>query len=197
MGTRDNTVRHKMSDEQIIALYFARSEDAIKETDAKYGSYLLAIAENILHDKSTSAECLNDTYIAAWNAIPPQRPKLLRAFLATIMRRTAVSCYRASVRQKRIPPEFFEPLSDFEFMLTDGNDVTDALEAKRLGEIISAFIRTLSERQMYIFMSRYYLARSIDEIAELLSCSRSTVNKEIAAIKCGLKDALEKEGFTV
>ena len=186
-----------MSDEEIVALYFARNEDAIKETDAKYRSYLLTVANNILHDPLSSAECLNDTYVAAWNAIPPERPRVLRAFLSTIMRRTAVSFYRASARQKRVPTDAVSTLSDFEFALSDGNDLQSELEAKRLAEVISAFLHTLSERQRYIFMSRYYLSRPIDEIAELLICSRSTVNREIAAIKMGLRTALEKEGFTV
>ena len=90
-----------MGDEQIVALYWQRDEQAIRETDIKYKKFLLSVAYNILYDICDSEECLNDTYIGAWNSIPPARPVLLQAFLATIMRRTAIDCYKAKKRQKR------------------------------------------------------------------------------------------------
>ena len=91
-----------MSDVQIVELYWQRNEQAIKETDIKYKKFLLSVAYNIVHDMCDSEECLNDTYIDAWNSIPPARPTLLQAFLATIMRRTAIDCYKARKRQKRM-----------------------------------------------------------------------------------------------
>ena len=94
-----------MSDVQIVELYWQRNEQAIKETDIKYKKFLLSVAYNIVHDTCDSEECLNDTYIGAWNSIPPARPTLLQAFLATIMRRTAIDCYKARKRQKRIASE--------------------------------------------------------------------------------------------
>lgn len=186
-----------VSDAGIIELYWQRSEDAIRETDFKYGSYLRAIAYNIVRDPGDCDECLNDTYVAVWNAIPPERPRLLQAYLATVMRRTAINCYNAKHRQKRILSEYASSLSDFEGFLSDGENPDAVIESKELGRAISDFVRSLSERRMYIFMSRYYLARSIEEIAKTLKCSVSTVNKEIAAIKRELKRKLEEEGFTV
>lgn len=184
-----------MSDEQIVELYWRRDERAIRETDRKYQHFLLTVAHNILRDAQDCEECLNDTYLGAWNAIPPARPKVLQAFLATIMRRTAIDRYKAGKRQKRIDSELTVALSEVEEFLADGSDPAAELDAHELGRVISEFIRALSKRRMYIFMSRYYTARPIGEIARLLGCSESTVNKEIAAIKRDLKEALEKEGY--
>ena len=95
-----------MSDDQIVALYWQRDEQAIKQTDIKYRKFLLSVAYNIVHDTCDSEECLNDTYIGAWNSIPPARPALLQAFLATIIRRTAIDCYKTRKRQKRLLKEW-------------------------------------------------------------------------------------------
>lgn len=185
-----------MSDEQIVELYWQRDEQAIKETDIKYKSFLLSVAYNIVGDARDSEECLNDTYIGAWNAMPPARPTLLQAFLATIMRRTAIDRYKARKRQKRVVSELMVSLSELEEFIAD-DDRYSEVNAKELGRVISDFVRALPDRRMYIFMSRYYFARPIKEIARLLKCSESTVNKEIAAIKCDLKEKLEKEGYFI
>lgn len=180
-----------MNDEQIIELYWQRDEQAIKQTDIKYKKFLLSIAYNIVHDTCDSEECLNDTYIGAWNSIPPARPTFLQAFLATIMRRTAIDCYKARKRQKRISSELTVSLSEVEDFIADNDDMYSETDAKELGQVISDFVRSLSDRRMYIFMSRYYIARPIKEIARLLDCSESTVNKEIAIIKRDLKEKLK------
>ena len=186
-----------MSDEQIVELYWQRDERAIRETDRKYQHFLLTVAHNILRDAQDCEECLNDTYLGAWNAIPPARPKVLQAFLATIMRRTAIDGYKRKKRQKRIDSELTVALSEVEEFWADGSDPAAELDAHELGRVISEFIRALPKRRMYIFMSRYYTARPIGEIARLLGCSESTVNKEIAAIKRDLKEKLEKEGYSL
>ena len=186
-----------LHDGEIIDLYWSRDERAIRETDTKYGAFLLSVAHNILRDAQDCEECLNDTYLGAWNAMPPARPLALQAFLATIMRRTAIDCYKAKKRQKRIDSELTVSLSEVEELLTDGSDPAAELDAHELGRVISEFIRALPKRRMYIFMSRYYTARPIGEIARLLGCSESTVNKEIAAIKRDLKEKLEKEGYSL
>jgi len=186
-----------MTDEQIVELFWQRDEQAIKETDIKYKKYLLSIAYNIVHDTCDSEECLNDTYIGAWNAIPPTRPTLFQAFLATLMRRTAIDRYKTRKRQKRIASELTVSLSEVEDFISDNDDMHTEIETKELGRVISNFVRSLSDRRMYIFMSRYYVARPIKEIAILLKCSESTVHKEIAAIKHDLKEKLEKEGYTL
>ena len=192
-----NTQRAIMSDEKIIELYFKRDEQAITQTDIKYRNFLLSIAYNIVHDTCDCEECLNDTYKDTWNSIPPARPSLLQAFLATIMRRTAIDLYKTKTRQKRISSEFTVSLSEIEDFVSNKDDTFSSVDANELGRVISDFVRSLSQRRMYIFMSRYYIFRPINEISKLLGCSESTVNKEIATIKRELKEKLEKEGYTV
>ena len=182
----------KLSDEEIIQLYLDRNENAIKETDIKYRDYLISIANNIVHDLRDSEECLNDTYLKTWNSIPPTIPASLVAFLVTIIRRTAVNCYKKNNRQKRVSSELTISLSDVEDFISDSHYERNEED---LGKIFSEFVSSLSKRKMYIFMSRYYLSRSIKDIAELLDCSESTINKEINAIKKELKEILEKEGY--
>lgn len=186
-----------MSDEKIVDLYFSRDENAIKQTDLKYRKYLLGVAEYFVHNAQDSEECLNDTYLGAWNSMPPARPKILQAFLTSIMRRVAVSCYRTKNSKKRIPAEFIDSLSDLDDIIDENEDMEREYNARELGECISSFVRSLSERQIYIFVGRYYFLRSVGEIADALGVSRSTVNKEIAAIKTGLRQKLESEGYSI
>ena len=140
---------------------------------------------------------VNDTYIGAWNAIPPARPVALQAFLGAIMRRTAIDRFRANNRQKRVASEFTISLSELEDFIADDSDMNAEIEAKELGKIISNYVRSLSDRQMYIFVGRYYFAEPIAKICEELGCSSSTAKREIKAIKNGLKEKLESEGFIV
>lgn len=190
-----NRPRTILSDEEIIALYWDRDEQAISRTDEKYKKFLLSVAFNIVFDDQDCEECLNDTYIDAWNSMPPSKPALLQAFLATIMRRTAIDRYKSRKRQKRIASELTVSLSELEEIIADESD--SSAETDELARLFSDFVRSLPDRRMYIFMSRYYFARPIGEIASLLCCSESTVNKEIAAIKRELKEKLMKEGYTL
>ena len=172
-----------MSDEKIVDLYWQRDEQAIKETDIKYKRFLLSLANNIVHDMCDSEECLNDTYIGAWNSIPPARPVLLQSFLATIIRRTAINRFNANKRQKRIVSEYTVSLSELEDFIADEGDMNAEMETKELAKIISNYVRSLPDRQMYIFVSRYYIADSIATISNELGCSVSTVKREITSIK--------------
>ena len=184
-----------MSDEKIVALYWQRDEQAIKETDIKYRNFLLAMAYNIVHDMCDSEECLNDTYNGTWNAIPPAKPTLLQSFLATIMRRTAINRFHANQRQKRIASEFTVSLSELEDFIADESNMEAEIEAKELAKIINHYVRSLPDRQMYIFVSRFYLADPLAKISKELGCSLSTVKREIGTIKNGLKKRLESEGY--
>ena len=182
--------RHKQAgkdtdDGRIVELYFQRDEDAIRLTKEKYESYLLAVAKNILSDPLDREECLNDLYLKVWNA-----------FLTTVMRRIAINRYHYNARKKSVPSEMTVSFSELEEVLCDGGDCARAFDAKRLGEVISDYLRTLSPRRRYIFLSRYYIAASLQTIAQELGVSRSTVDKELAAIKSGLKEKLESEGYT-
>ena len=186
-----------MSDEKIVDLYWQRDEQAIKETDIKYKRFLLSLANNIVHDMCDSEECLNDTYIGAWNSIPPARPVLLQSFLATIIRRTAINRFNANKRQKRIVSEYTVSLSELEDFIADEGDMGAEMETKELAKTISNYVRALPDRQMYIFVSRYYISDPLAKICKELGCSLSTVKREIETIKNGLKKHLESEGYTV
>lgn len=180
-----------LSDDEIIALYWARDEKAITETDAKYKNYLYSVARNILQAQPDCEECLNDTYLAAWNAMPPTMPKVLKAFLTTIARRIAINRYHQNQRHS----EMTVALSELDGILSDGEDVSAQLDAIELGKTISDFLRELSQRRRFLFISRYYMAEPIDAIAKQVQLSRSMVNKELAAIRKALKEKLESEGY--
>ena len=191
------TVRIPMDDDKIVELYWERDEKAIEETDFKYKKYLFSIAYNVVHDRLDCEECLNDTYRGAWNAMPPSRPNVLKAFLTVITRRIAIKRYHSNSRQNVIPSEMTVSLSELEDFVAGDGDVGADFDAERLGHIISDFVRSLPERRQFIFMSRYYIADSIDTIASDLGLSRSMVNKELAAIRCALKEKLESEGYSI
>ena len=188
---RNQSNKSTISDEAIIALYWNRDERAIAETDAKYKNYLYSVAYNIVHGRADCEECLNDTYLAAWNAIPPSKPNVLKAFLTTIVRRLAINRYHSNLRHS----EMTVSLSELEDFLSDDESVDSQFDAKELGHVISDFVRRLPQRRRFIFMSRYYAAEPINTIAKELDLSRSMVNKELAAIRKALKEKLESEGY--
>lgn len=197
MGKRKDAFLTPLEDDEIIELYWQRNEAAIAETDLKYRKYLFIIAYNILNEKLDCEECLNDTYLGAWNAIPPTRPNVLKAFLTTIIRRTAMKRYQHKNRQRAVPSEMTVSLSELEAFVSGDGDVGADFDAERLGKIISDFVRSLGKRRQFIFMSRYYAADSIDVIARDLKLSRSMINKELAIIRSDLAKTLEKEGYSI
>ena len=186
-----------LRDDEIIELYWQRDERAIEQTDIKYRARLMSVARNILHDLQDSEECVSNTYVCAWNSIPPARPTYLQAFLIAITRRGALNRYKAAKRKKRVPSELTSSLSDLDDMLSDTDDFYTESQTRALSEILERFISGLPERRMLVFMGRYYAAKPVRELAELLGCSESTVNKEIAAIKQELRQALENEGYKI
>ena len=190
---RNQLNKSTISDEAIIALYWNRDESAIEETDLKYKNYLYSVAYNIVHGRPDCEECLNDTYLAAWNAMPPSKPNVLKAFLTAITRRISINRFHSNMRHS----EMMVALSELEAFLTDGESVDSRLDAKELGRVISDFVRRLPQRRRFIFMSRYYAADPIDTIAKELGLSRSMVNKELAAIRKALKEKLESEGYVL
>lgn len=181
-----------IADEQIIELYWQRKEDAIKETDRKYGQFLFRIAYNILHERLDCEECQNDTYLGVWNAIPPTRPTVFPAFITQIMRHIAIDRYKEKTSKKRIPSELTVSMEDVYDTLHSGNTVESEYAAEEVGKIINDYVRSLSDRQRYIFIDRFYLAESVETIATDLSLSVPTVYREIEKIKHGLKLHLER-----
>ena len=189
MGTRN-----KISDEEIVALYWQRNEEAIQITRDQYGKFLYRIAYNILHDHADCEECQNDTYLGVWHAIPPTRPKSFRAFIARIMRNIATDKYYEKTSKKRIPSELSVSLEECGEFLSHHENPDDRVLAEELGKMISAFLWSLSEKDRYIFMSRFYLVEPIDVIAKELHLSESAVYKKLTKLKRDLKQYLEERG---
>jgi RNA polymerase sigma-70 factor (ECF subfamily) len=192
---KQTPARHPLPDEAIVTLYWNRDETAIEETDFKYKNYLFSVIRNLLTDSMDCEECLNDTYLGTWNAIPPTKPAVLKAFLTTVARRAAIKRYHKARKKTAVPCELTVSLSELEDFLSDDGEVDTAFDGETLGRVLSDFLRSLNTRKRYIFMSRYYIADSIEKIARELKVSRSTVNKELAAIRKSLKEKLESEGY--
>ena len=197
MGIQQKVTALPLKDDAIIALYFARDEQAIDETDRKYGRYLTEIAYTILKSEGDSDECRNDTYVKAWNSMPPTKPDILSAYLAKIIRSLAIGKWRQDRRQKRVPPKQQESFDELEGLLSVDNSVEAALDSKLIADAINAYLKEADKRSRYIFLSRYYYLRPIKSIAAFLGVSVSTVNKTLSAAKNKLRKHLESEGIIV
>ncbi|MBQ3549867.1 MAG: sigma-70 family RNA polymerase sigma factor [Clostridia bacterium] len=192
---RDRVLTDTVSDEYIIELFWQRDQSAIDKTDRKYGRYLYTVAYNLLHDPLDCEECKNSTYLGAWNAIPPDRPNVFKAYLTKIMRRISINRFKEKTRQKRVPSELTESLSELGLDPIDRSTPEEELEAIELGRVISRYLRGLDDRGRCVFISRYYFADPIKQIAKNFGVTESAIYKELTAIRDGLKGHLEREGF--
>ena len=156
-----------MEDEKIVSLYWDRDESAIRETEEKYDRYLTKIAYNILNNPEDSRESVNDTYLAAWNSMPPHRPSVLSAYLAKLTRRISIDLFRYRTREKRLPSEYALSLSELGDSVSGGNTTEEAVNASLLAEAIAAYLRTLPEQTRSAFLGRYYFLDSVKEVAGL------------------------------
>ena len=184
-----------MEDYQIIELYFKRNADAIKETDSKYGSYCFTIAENILHNKEDSEECVNDTWFHAWNAIPPQRPNRFRMFLAKITRNLSFNYFNAKHAKKRGGGEITIILEELVECMVEESDIEDEYIAKELEQSINFFVRALPERDGNIFVRRYFFTESVSVIAKRYKMTENHVMVILSRTRKKLKAYLEREGY--
>jgi RNA polymerase sigma factor (sigma-70 family) len=182
-----------MDDETIINLYWERSETAITETAMKYGRYCRAIAFNILSNNADAEECENDTYMAAWNTIPPTRPNKLLVFLGRLTRNIALDRYDYNKAKKR-NGEFDAILSELEDFISDQYDVEAKYEAIELSKCISEFLRSIDAENRVIFLRRYWFSDSINDISKQFAMSESKVKSILFRIRKKLKKYLEKEG---
>lgn len=185
-----------MEDQQIIDLYFTRSETAIAETERKYGNYCRTIAGNILRDDSDSEECVSDTWLRAWNVIPPQRPNILRAFFAKITRNLALDRCRRGAAKKRGGGELISALEELGDCVS-GGDLESELERKALAEAINGFLRGLEETERELFLRRYWLTESVGEIAKRSGITANAVSLRLMRLRARLRETLEKEGISV
>lgn len=197
MSITDKKNQDLQPDEAIIELYWKRDEGAIKETDKKYGKYLLVIAENIVHNRLDSEECLNDTYLGTWNRIPPTRPVSLQAFLARIIRNVSIGKFRQNTADKRIPSELITSLNELEECIAGEDSIDSERAAKELAELINKALRAMKDREQYIFICRYYYADKISAIASSLGVSENTVNRTLSKLRRDLKARLDQAGYTI
>lgn len=186
-----------MEDSQIIALYFQRSEEAISATDRKYGSYCLSIAQSILSDREDAKEAVNDTYLGAWNAIPPHRPQRFAAFLGKITRRISINRWQAGRTVKRGGGELTLALDELADCIPSGWDVEREIEGKALAKLLNTFVRALPETERKVFLLRYWYLDSIEAIAKRFGFSQSKVKSMLFRTRNKLRAELEKEGIEV
>ena len=184
-----------MEDEQIVALYWVRSEQAIAETEKKYDRYLEKIAQNILNNLEDSRESVNDTYLAAWESMPPHKPSILSAYLAKLTRRISVDRFRYRTRDKRAGSEYAISLSELADCVSGGNTAEEIVNAKALADAIGVYLRLQSRETQAAFLGRYYFLDPVKEIAAYLGMSESKVKSLLYRTRLGLKEYLEKEGF--
>ena len=184
-----------MEDQQIIELFNEHSETAISETAKKYGKYCYTIAYHILYNEQDSEECVNDTYFKTWEAIPPQYPNKLAAFLGKITRNIALNRYRYYIRQKREKNQVTLALEELQECIPDSNSIEQAIEEKYLIEVINRFLYDLPKEKRMIFLRRYWYLSSIQEIAGDYEMSESKVKMTLLRVRNKLKQLLEKEGI--
>ena len=184
-----------MNDEQIVSLYWDRDETAIQETEEKYDRYLTKIAYNILNNPEDSRESVNDTYLAAWNSMPPHRPSVLSAYLAKLTRRISIDLFRYRTRDKRLGSEYAISLSELNDCVSGGNTTEEIVNVKLLADAIGIYLRTQSVEARTAFLGRYYFLDSVREVAAYLGISESKCKTLLFRTRKGLREYLEKEGF--
>lgn len=191
-----------MEDSHIVDLFWERQEQAIAECVQKYGSTCQAVAMSILNNRLDAEECVNDTWIRAWNSIPPQRPDRLGAFLTRIVRNLSLDRLRRSRADRRIPGEYVLSLEELSGCLPDGDAGTQSredeeAEAMELGGIISDFLRSEPEMARKLFVCRYFYNQSIEELCIRFDMGESRVKSTLFRTRNRLKKYLEKEGVQI
>ena len=184
-----------MEDQKIIDLYFARSEQAIRETDQKYGRYCYSISYGILFDDGDARETVSDTYLSAWNAIPPRRPAVLKTFLGKIARNLAINRWNEARAAKRGGGEFPLALDELEDCISRSSSPEEVVSQKELTQAVRAFLDTLPIIEKKIFLCRYWYFDPIDAIAEQFGFSHSKVTSMLYRSRKKLRKHLAKEGL--
>ena len=184
-----------MDDNAIVALYWARDERAVQETARKYGAYCHTVAFNVLKNRQDAEECVNDTYVQAWNAMPPQRPCALRAFLGKITRNLAINIYRAAHTKRRGGGQIPMVLEELEDCFSDGPET--ALEEAELTRLLDRFLRQLPQKDCCVFVRRYWYLDSMMEIAARYHMALGSVKSSLHRSRKKLKEYLEQEGIFV
>ena len=186
-----------MTDEMIVELYWQRDERAIRETELAYGTYIHYIAYAILRDESDAGEITNDTYLKAWNSIPPQRPKPLKAFLGRIARQLSLNRAEYNTADKRGGSQYPLALDELLECVADKQAAPDTADLIALRDALNAFLRSLPTDARRMFIRRYWYMDSIADIASAFAASESRVKSALARAREKLRQKLEREGFDV
>ena len=186
-----------MEDKAIVELYWKRDQEAVLVTQGKYGPYLTKIAWQILFDREDSEECVNDTYLRAWNSMPAQRPAVLSTYLGKIVRGCAIDLFRKKHRQKRQGSEYARSLEELAECISGGDSTQEAVDLRLLGEAIDAYLRTLSLTARRAFVARYYYMDPVRTVAADQGLGLSQTKSLLHRTRLGLRAHLRKEGFLV
>ncbi|MCM1187632.1 MAG: sigma-70 family RNA polymerase sigma factor [Lachnoclostridium sp.] len=184
-----------MEDDKIVELYWRREESAIHETEKKYGHYLTKVAYNVLADWEDSKECVNDTYLKAWNTIPPLKPSVLSPYLGKLTRQAAIDIYRRRNSVKRKPSEYALSLGELEECVSGGNTTEQEVDLGLLAQAINHYLKTLPVETRDLFIGRYYYADSIRKVASYYNMSEAKAKSILHRTRIKLKEYLKREGF--
>ena len=183
-----------MEDNKIIDLYWQRKEEAIRQTDQKYGTFCFRIANNILQSHRDSEECVSDTYWGLWRAIPPHRPDPFPPFIGKITRNLALKLLEYASASKR-NPEFLCSLEELGDCVSGNLSVEDEIENRRIEQAISSFLRLQSPEKRNLFLMRYWYFEPITQICRVTGYSQSKVKSALFQLRKQLHSYLEKEGI--
>lgn len=184
-----------MEDRKIVNLYWQRSEKAISETEQKYGRYCYYIANNILHNHEDSEECVNDTYLNAWRAMPDKRPDRLSTFLGKITRNLSLNKWELYSAKKRGAGQTSLVLEELQECIPSSDNIDKVIDDMVLTEVLNNFLASLSKEKRIIFMRRYWYLSSITDIAKAYSMSESKVKMSLLRSRKALKQVLKEEGI--
>ncbi|MCD8119570.1 MAG: sigma-70 family RNA polymerase sigma factor [Lachnospiraceae bacterium] len=191
-----------MKDSQILDLYWRRDEIAISETIAKYDRFCRSIAGNILCDERNVEECVNDTWMKAWESIPPQRPQNFRAWLGAVVRNLAINCFKKEHRWKRSLKKETETgmeqlLAELAECIPSAQNVEHTLEVKELTELINTWLGTLSEDDANLFLRRYWNGEPVKNLARERGMKAAYIARRLQLLREKLKKMLEEEGYVL
>ncbi len=186
-----------MQDDAIVTMYWERDEAALELTQEKYDRYLMVIAHNILENAEDSRESVNDTYLAAWNSMPPHRPAVLSTYLGKLTRRISIDCYRKRNREKRRGTEYAVSLTELEECLVGADTIETVVDMHQLTETLNTFLRSLPREARHLFIGRYFFLDPLKEVAAYLGMSESKAKSLLFRTRCRLREYLEREGFAV
>ena len=184
-----------MEDEKIVSLFFARSEEALRETEKQYGNLLKKMAGNILGSREEAEEVLNDVLLKTWNSIPPEHPTSLFAWVKKLTRTTAISRYRLLTRQKRGGTDFDASLDEIGELADGLPGPEDAFSAGELAQLLNRWIKSLPGEKAALFLERYFDCASISDIARKHGLKESNVKVQLLRLREKLRTYLKEEGY--